>query len=292
MRLEDSTLKVLGGSASPLLATRLAKELDVSLGKVDTKRFPDGECYVRIHDDLEREDVILVQSTLSDQEVVELLLLQDAIQEYRVRSLITVVPYFGYARQDKLFNNGEAISSRALIQAIQRNTDTVLLVDVHNLMILTYFDIPVENISGMLQIANYLKDAGAEMVLSPDEGSVSRARIVGQIIGTSVDYLEKTRIDGETVKITTKMLDVYRKRVAIVDDIIATGGTIVEAAKQLKDQGAKEVIAACTHGLYAQGALEKLEKVVDTIVSSDTIENETSAVSVAPELAKAIKNYQ
>lgn len=285
-------MKVLGGSASPLLATRLAKELDVALGKVDTKRFPDGECYVRIHDDLEREDVILVQSTRSDQEVIELLLLQDAIHEFRVRSLITVVPYFGYARQDKIFNRGEAISSRALIQAIQRNTDTVLLVDVHNLMILTYFDIPVENISGMLQIAQYLKDAGAEMVLSPDEGSVSRARIVGQIIGTSVDYLEKTRIDGETVKITTKMLDVYRKRVAIVDDIIATGGTIVEAAKQLKDQGAKEVIAACTHGLFAQGALPKLEKVVDTIVSSDTIENETSAVSVAPELAKAIKNYQ
>ena len=285
-------MKVLGGSASPLLATRLAKELDVSQGKVDTKRFPDGECYVRIHDDLEREDVVLVQSTRTDQEVVELLLLQDSIQEFRVRSLITVVPYFGYARQDKLFNKGEAISSRALIQAIQRNTDTVLLVDVHNLTILTYFDIPVENISGMLQIANFLKEAGAEMVLSPDEGSVSRARIVGQIIGTSVDYLEKTRIDGDTVKITTKMLDVYRKRVAIVDDIIATGGTIVEAAKQLKDQGAKEVIAACTHGLYAQGALEKLEKVVDTIVSSDTIENETSAVSVAPELAKAIKNYQ
>ncbi len=285
-------MKVLGGSASPLLSTRLAKELDVALGKVDTKRFPDGECYVRIHDDLEREDVILVQSTRTDQEVVELLLLQDAIHEFRVRSLITVVPYFGYARQDKLFNRGEAISSRALIQAIQRNTDTILLVDVHNLMILTYFDIPVENISGLLQIANYLRDAGAEMVLSPDEGSVSRARIVGQIIGTSVDYLEKTRIDGETVKITTKMLDVYRKRVAIVDDIIATGGTIVEAAKQLKDQGAKDVIAACTHGLFAQGALQKLEKVVDTIVSSDTIENETSAVSVAPELAKAIKNYQ
>ena len=142
------------------------------------------------------------------------------------------------------------------------------------------------------KLIEFLKGAGAEMVLSPDEGSVSRARIVGQIIGTSVDYLEKTRIDGETVKITTKMLDVYRKRVAIVDDIIATGGTIVEAAKQLKDQGAKEVIAACTHGLYAQGALEKLEKVVDTIVSSDTIENETSAVSVAPELAKSIKNYQ
>ncbi len=285
-------MKVLGGSASPLLATRLAKELDVSQGKVDTKRFPDGECYVRIHDDLEREDVVLVQSTRTDQEVVELLLLQDSIQEFRVRSLITVVPYFGYARQDKLFNKGEAISSRALIQAIQRNTDTVLLVDVHNLTILTYFDIPVENISGMLQIANFLKEAGAEMVLSPDEGSVSRARIVGQIIGTSVDYLEKTRIDGDTVKITTKMLDVYRKRVAIVDDIISTGGTILEAAKQLKDQGAKEVIAACTHGLFAQGALEKLEKVCDTIISSDTIENETSAVSVAPELAKAIKNYQ
>jgi ribose-phosphate pyrophosphokinase len=285
-------VKVLGGSASPLLASRLAKELGVELGRTETRRFPDGECYVRVHDDLEREDVVLVQSTNNDNDVVELLLLQDAIQEYRVRSLITVVPYFGYARQDKLFNKGEAISSRAMIRAIQRNTDAVLLVDIHNLAVLTHFDIPVENISGMLQIASYLKEAGAEMVLSPDEGSIARARIVAQNIGTSVDYLEKTRIDGETVKISTKMLDVYRKRVAIVDDIIATGGTILEAARQLKDQGAREVVAACTHGLFAQGALQRLEKVCDTIISSDTIENETSVVTVAPELTKAIRNYQ
>ena len=285
-------MKVLGGSSSPQLSVRLAKELDVGLGKTTVKRFPDGECYVRVHDDLEREDVILVQSTTTDEDIIELLLLQDAIQEYRVRSLITIIPYFGYARQDKLFNPGEAISSRAMIQAIQNKTDTVLLVDIHNLSVLTHFDKPVENISGMLQIANYLKEAGVEMILSPDEGSVSRARIVAQNIGTSCDYLEKTRIDGETVKITTKVLDVYRKSVCIVDDIIATGGTILEAARQLKDQGAKEVLAACTHGLFAQDALQKLEKVCDTIISSDTIENETSVVSVAPELAKAIQNYR
>jgi ribose-phosphate pyrophosphokinase len=284
-------LKVLGGSASPQLSVRLAKELDVDIGKTTVKRFPDGECYVRIHDDLEREDVVLVQSTTTDSDIIELLLLQDAIQEYRVRSLITIIPYFGYARQDRLFNPGEAISSRAMIQAIQNKTDTILLVDIHNLTVLTHFDKPVENISGMLQIATYLKEAGVEMILSPDEGSVSRARIVAQNIGTSCDYLEKTRIDGETVKITTKVLDVYRKNVCIVDDIIATGGTILEAASQLKDQGAKEVLAACTHGLFAQGALQKLEEVCDTIISSDTIENETSAVSVAPELAKAIQNY-
>ena len=289
--LEVIGLKVLGGSASPQLSLRLAKELDVAYGKVECKHFPDGECYVRVHDDLEREDVILVQSTTTDQDIIELLLLQDAIQEYRVRSLITVIPYFSYARQDKLFNPGEALSSRAMIQAIQNMTDTVILVDIHNLSILTHFDKPVENISGMLQIANYLKEAGVELVLSPDEGSVARARIVAQNVGTSVDYLEKTRIDGETVKITTKVLDVYRKSVCIVDDIIATGGTILEAAKQLKDQGAKEVYAACTHGLFAQGALQKLEQVCDTIISCDTIENETSVVSVAPELSKAIQNY-
>lgn len=284
-------MKVLGGSASPLLSSRLSKELGVDLGHTEHMRFPDGEAYVRVHDDLEREDVVLVQSTNTDQDIVELLLLQDAIQEFRVRSLITVVPYFGYARQDKLFNRGEAISSRAMIKAIQRNTDAVILVDIHNLTVLTYFDIPVENISGMLEVAEYLKEHEVEMVLSPDEGSIARARIVAQNTGTSVDFLEKTRIDGSTVKITTKVLDVYRKRVAIVDDIIATGGTIYEAAKQLKDQGANEVIAACTHGLYAQGALAKLEKVCDTIISCDTIENETSVVSVAPDIAKAIQNY-
>jgi ribose-phosphate pyrophosphokinase len=273
------------------LSTRLAKELDCDMGRVETRRFPDGEAFVQVMDDIEREDVILVQSTNTDSDIVELMLLQDAIHEFRPRNLITIVPYFGYARQDKLFNRGEAVSSRAMIQAIQRHTDAVIVVDIHNLTVLTYFDIPVENISGMIQISEYLKEWGAEMVLSPDEGSVARARIVAQHIGTSVDYLEKTRVDGETVKITTKVLDVYRKRVAIVDDIIATGGTIYEAAKQLKDQGVREIIAACTHGQYAAEALPKLEQVCDTIISSDTIETETSVVSVAPELAKAIQNY-
>ena len=290
-RTEGSLLKVLGGSASPQLASRLAKELGVPLGKVETKHFPDGECYVRVQDDIEREDVVLIQTTKTDQDIVELLLLQDAIHEFRIRSLITVVPYFGYARQDKLFSRGEAISSRAVIRALQSHTDALLMVDVHNLLVLTYFDIPVENISGLLQIAQHLKDAGAEVVLSPDEGSIARARIVAQACGTSVDYLQKTRIDGSTVKIATKVLDVSRKRVAIVDDIIATGGTIFEAAKQLKAQGAKEIIAVCTHGLFAAGALQKLEGVCDSIVSTDTIEGETSAITVAPELAKAIKNY-
>ncbi len=261
------------------------------LGKVETKRFPDGECYVRIHDDIEREDVVLVQTTKTDQDIIELLLLQDAVHEFRIRTLITVVPYFGYARQDKLFNRGEALSSRAIIRALQARTDALLMVDVHNLLVLTYFDIPVENISGMLQIAAHLKEAGAEMVLSPDEGSISRARIVAQNVGASVDYLEKKRIDGSTVKIATKVLDVSRKRVAIVDDIIATGGTIYEAAKQLKAQGAREIIAACVHGLYAQGALQRLEEVCDSIVATDTIEGETSVISVAPELAKAVHNY-
>jgi ribose-phosphate pyrophosphokinase len=289
--LEATFLKVLGGSASPLLAERLAKELGVPLGKVETKRFPDGECYVRVHDDIEREDVVLVQTTRTDQDIMELLLLQDAIHEFRIRTLITVVPYFGYARQDKVFNRGEALSSRAVIRALQARTDALLMVDVHNLIVLTYFDIPVENISGMLQIAAHLKEAGAEMVLSPDEGSISRARIVAQNVGASVDYLEKKRIDGSTVKIATKVLDVSRKRVAIVDDIIATGGTIYEAAKQLKAQGAREIIAACVHGLYAQGALQKLETVCDSVVATDTIEGETSVISVAPELAKAVHNY-
>ena len=110
-------MKVLGGSASPQLATRLSKELDCDLGVVDVKRFPDGECFVQIRTDVEREDIILVQSTNNDGDIVELLLLQDAIHEYRPRNLLTIVPYFGYARQDKLFNQGEAISSRAVIQA-------------------------------------------------------------------------------------------------------------------------------------------------------------------------------
>jgi len=282
---------VVGGSASQLLSKELAKSLKAKLAKVEIKRFPDDECYVRIDDDLDEEDVFLVQTSWPDRNIVELLLLQDAIRQYDVSSLTTVVPYFGYARQDKQFKSGEPISARALAHVIQMNTDEFLTVDVHAPSVIDWFeDVSAKNVEAYPQIGRHLKGKGVELVLSPDEGRAKNARKVADFVNCESDYLVKERLDGETVTMTPKKLDVKGKNVAIVDDIISTGGTIIKAAEQLKKQGAARITAACTHGVFAGNAIPKLEAVLDDLCTTDTIENPRTCITVAPEIARIAKD--
>ena len=149
---------VVGGSASRKLSQSLAEELKVSNATVETKRFPDGECYVRIMEDLKDQEVILVQTTYPDPNLVELFILQDAVREMSPSRLITVVPYFGYARQDKKFNVGEAISARAFSRLIDRSTDELITVDIHAPKILEWFDVEATDVSVMSTFGTFLKE--------------------------------------------------------------------------------------------------------------------------------------
>ena len=282
---------VVGGSASQRLSKELAKSLKAKLANVEIKRFPDDECYVRIDDDLDGEEVFLVQTTWPDRNIVELFLLQDAIEEFEVSSLTTVVPYFGYARQDKQFKPGEPISARALAKLIQLNTDEFMTVDVHAPNVIDWFeDVSAKNVPGYPAVGRYLRSKGIQVVLSPDEGRAENAKRVADVVGCDSDFLVKERLDGETVRMTPKKLQVKGKKVAIVDDIISTGGTIAKAAEQLKGQGAARILAVCTHGVFAGEALKKLGAVCDEICSTDTIENPTTCFSVASEIAKVAKD--
>jgi ribose-phosphate pyrophosphokinase len=282
-------MKIVGGSSSKVLSKRLAKEVDADLADVSIKRFPDKECYVRIMDDLSNENVVLIQNTWPDENIVEFFLLADAIKEFKVKKLTAVIPYFGYARQDKKFNPGEPISVRALIKRLQIGVDKIITVDIHDENVLKWFDIPNINVSGMPAIGEYLKNLNPDIVIAPDDGALEKAKNVADIVGCSYDYLDKKRIDAEHVEMIPKNLDVKNKNVAIVDDIISTGGTIITATKNLKKQGAKNVYACCTHGLFASNALGKLQRVCDKIVSTDTIENRANIVSVASEIGGIIK---
>jgi ribose-phosphate pyrophosphokinase len=282
---------VVGGSTSPSLSKELAKSLKAKLAKVEIKRFPDDECYVRIDDDLADEDVFLVQTSWPDKNIVELLLLQDAIKEFEVSSLTTVVPYFGYARQDKQFKPGEPISARAIARTIQMNTDEFITVDVHAPSIIDWFDdISAHNVAAYPQIGKHLKGKGIELILSPDEGRADNAKRVADVVNCESDYLVKERLDGDTVKMTPKKLDVKGKNVAIVDDIISTGGTIVKAAEQLRKQGAIKIYAVCTHGVFAANAIPRLDAVCDEVCTTDTIENPKTCITVAPEIARIARD--
>jgi ribose-phosphate pyrophosphokinase len=199
-----------------------------------------------------------------------------------------VIPYFGYGRQDKKFEPGEPVSARALAKRLQIGVQAVYTVSVHELGVLGFFDVTARDVSGMPAIARYLGGKGIDSVLAPDENAQRFAREVGEALGTDWDFLEKRRIDSYTVDVTPKSMDVKGRHVAIVDDVISTGTTIAIAAKMLREQGAKRVVAACVHGLFAANALQRLQA-CDEVIATDTLLSPATRVSVAPELAAAIR---
>jgi len=280
---------ILGGTSAKNVARNLANKIYQPLLQATYKRFPDDEFYVRVLDDISGEDVLIVQTAYPDPKIVELLLMQDAVHDAGAKKITVVLPYFGYSRQDKRFEEGEAISARTVAQHISIHADCVITVDPHKEHILKFFSIPAYSCSAVSTIAQYLKEKNIDFVLAPDKGAKERAKEAAALIDCEYDYLEKTRIDGTTVKITPKKLDAHGKHVAIIDDIISTGGTMANSIKELKKQGAKTVSIACTHGLFVDGAKEKLLSAdCDEIISTDTIETEFSKVSAADCIAELL----
>ena len=286
-------MKVVGGSASVLLARGIAHELSVGFVDVAFEKhpggFPDGERYVRLLGPVSGEHVVLVQTTHPDPMIVELFLLADAIRDAGARRLTAVVPYFGYGRQDKRFLDGEAVSAKTIARHIAVDCDELLTMAIPaNPEILKTFPLPTREVSGMPAIGRYLKSAKVDVLLAPDQGALRLAKEASSVAGVPFDFLVKKRIDSYTVKIEPKALDVRGKSVGIVDDVISTGGTIATAAKELRKQGARRVVAACVHGLFVGKAEENL-KAVDEVIATDTVQSSHTRVSVAPEFAAAIR---
>ena len=281
---------IIGGTASKTVAEELSKLLHVPLAEITSKRFPDDELYVRISDDLSGEEVIIVQTTYPDPNIVELFLLQDAVKEADAKEITAVIPYFGYARQDTKFEDGEPISARAIANLISVYADKVITVDPHKEHILDFFTVPAFSCSAVEELAKYLKEKNVDMILAPDKGALERAKQASKIIGCDFDYMEKTRINGTTVEIKPKKLRAKGKNVAIIDDIISTGGTMAKSIKELKKHGAKKVFVSCTHGLFAGNAIKKLTSAgCDEIITTDTIKSDFSKVKIAPCLSQFFK---
>jgi len=282
-------MHIIGGTASKSVAEDLAKITKSKLVNAISKRFPDNELYVRILDEINGKDIVIVQTTYPDPNIIELFLLQNAAEEAGAKSITVVIPYYGYARQDTKFQNGESISAKALAGLISLNADKVITIDPHKEHILDFFSTSAYSCSAVPEIAKYLKQKNIDMVLAPDKGAVDRAKKASKIINCDFDYMEKTRIDGNTVEIKPKNLDAQNKNVAIIDDIISTGGTMALSIKELKKSGAKKVYVACTHGLFAGEAIKKLSSAgCEEIISTDTIVSDFSKVKIAPCIAKLL----
>lgn len=278
---------IVVGSSSKNLGVEIAELLKLKIARKIEKRFPDGEFYVKIEDNLEDNVVILIQNSFTDNNFVELLILQSAIKGRNPKKLITVIPYFGYARQDRRFKNGEPLSAEVMANCIQLNSDEVLTVELHKESILDFFNIPSRNITIENLLIENVKEISPNIIIAPDKGAFEKNKKIANAVNCEVDFFSKERINENKVKMLPLNSDVNGKKVLIIDDIISTGKTIYTATKILKEKGAKEIHVLCIHGLFVEDAKEIL-KICDSVISTNTIEGEFSKISVAKEIANKI----
>ncbi|MDE1820315.1 MAG: ribose-phosphate diphosphokinase [Euryarchaeota archaeon] len=285
-------MHVLGGSASTTLAERVSRELGNAPFAIPfRKRFPDGELYLRVGGSFEGQDVVVVQSLRSDSDVIELFLLEDAVREAGARKVWAVIPYFGYSRQDRRFFPGEPVSARALARRVETDADAIITVDLHSPLNRGAFLKPLHEASGIPAIGRLLRERPVDLLVSPDKGGVDRVRRMAELLGKPWIALEKKRIDSERVELyfPPAAPEVKGKHVVIVDDVISTGGTIVESAKLLRARGAEAITATCTHGLFLKDAFERIKAVTDDVFATDTVENPVERASVAPDIAAILR---
>ena len=282
---------IVPGSASQTLSAALAAETGLPLARVDYERFPDGEGLVSIEGDLAGERAVVVASTASDAAHVELLQLQDAVAEAGASEVVTVLPYMGYARQDRAFEAGQPVSARAVARAISTGTDRALLVNPHEGAVCDFFDVPAESVDAAPLLADPLPDDLADpLFLAPDGNALALAETVRDAHGAGeTDYFEKQRLSGTEVEVAPSDADAAGRDVVVVDDIVATGTTMSEAIAVLRDRDAARLFVACVRPVLAGNARTTLASAgVEAVYGTDTVERAESAVSAAPAVAERL----
>jgi ribose-phosphate pyrophosphokinase len=281
---------IIPGAASQAFAAALAEVTDQSLCRVAYEGFPDGEVLVQLAETPDRATV--VAATTSPDAHVEVLQLQDAAREAGAAEVVTVLPYMGYARQDRAFKAGQPVSARAVARAISTGTDRVVAVNPHEPAVLDFFDAPTTAVDAAGRLADPLPtDLADPLFLAPDEGAVDIAETVRDANGAGeVDYFAKDR-DYDTGDVSVEPSDaaVAGRDVVLADDIVATGATMSEAVAVLEERGAGRVYAACVHPMLAGNALTKLRAAgVERVYGTDTVERAVSAVSAAPSVVDVL----
>ena len=297
----EGRLQIFSGSANRPLAQEIASYLNINLGRATVGTFKNGETRIKIEENVRGSDVFLVQATCTpvNHNLMELLLLTDALRRASAARVTAVIPYYGYAKQEKKTTGREPISAKLVANLIRTaGADRVLTMDLHAPAIEGFFDIPVDHLQAGPLLAEYIRELNlpAPVVVSPDAGGVGRANSFRERIGASLAIIAKQRPQPDSVEMLEMVGDVDGKTAIIVDDMISTGGTLAQAAQALKERGARDVFACATHGIFAGDAVEVTSRsvLVETIVTntiplpSDYKRARIRAISVAPLFAEAI----
>jgi ribose-phosphate pyrophosphokinase len=296
---------IVGGSASTNLAQKVAKELGQKPAEIEIKKFPDGEKYIRIHDDVKNKDVAIIQSLYRtpDEYIFEYLIIADTLRDMGASSIVGVIPYLAYARQDSRFYPGEALTSASVAKLFEAaGTTSVLTVDCHLHRlgdVSKVFRVPARNLSAMPSLGKYARDIlkpKNPIVVAPDEEAEQWAGTVAKELGAEHTHFTKRRIreEGQTssrLELDTGNAEFKGRDVVFADDIISTGGTIAGAAKACKKKGARRMFVVATHPVLAEGAISRIKASgVSKIIATDTIPSSISKVSVGPVLSDALRN--
>lgn len=302
MFLNDN-LKIFAGSSNPALASDVCKYLEIPLGGAKIERFPDGEKAVRVEDDVRGRDCFVVQSTCEpvDEHLVELLIFLDCLRRASASRVTAVIPYFGYARQDRKDEGRVPITAKLVANMITTaGASRVLAIDLHAHQLQGFFDIPVDHLAGELVLGKYFRDMKINnlTVVSPDVGNMKMASKYAAHLGGDLAIVHKRRLSGSNVEAQEIIGEVRGRNILMCDDIISTAGTVCSAAALIKERGAEKVYVGATHGIFAAQALDRLSQApIDQVVVTDTIPlNKTSkkinnikVLSVAAMLGEAIK---
>jgi len=276
MFLNDN-LKIFSGSSNPALAGNVCKYLGIPLGGAKIDMFPDGEKVIRVEDDVRGRDCFVVQSTCEpvDEHLVELLIFLDCLRRASASRITAVIPYFGYARQDRKDEGRVPITAKLVANMITTaGADRVLAIDLHAHQLQGFFDIPVDHLAGELVLSKYFRDLKIDnlTVISPDVGNMKMASKYAAHLGGELAIVHKKRVSGSEVEAQEIIGEVRGRNILMCDDIIATAGTVCSAAALVKKRGAEKVYVGATHGVFAPQAFERLSKApVDRVVVTDTI---------------------
>ena len=301
MGYRDPKLKIFTGNANIELSKEIANEIGVDLGRLQSTRFRDGEIQVKLGESVRGSSVFMIQPTSApvNENLMELLVTIDALKRASAKSINVVIPYYGYARQDRKSRARDPITAKLVADLIQTAGATrVICMDLHAGQIQGFFNIPLDHLVGMPILADYFlaKNLGDIVVVSPDLGGVTRARQMAERLGSNIAIIDKRRPEPNVAEVMNIIGDIEGRTAILIDDMIDTAGTITLAAKALLEKGAKEVYACCTHPVLSPPAIERLiDSPIKEVVVSNTISlredqkiDKMVVLSVAQIIAEAI----
>ncbi|MFD1039883.1 ribose-phosphate diphosphokinase [Virgibacillus byunsanensis] len=297
----DSSLKVFTLNSNRELAEDIANHIGTSLGQCSVTAFSDGEIQINIEESIRGCDVYVVQSTSSpvNQHIMELLIMIDALKRASARSINIVMPYYGYARQDRKARSREPITAKLVADLVEKaGADRVITLDLHAPQIQAFFDIPIDHLQGVPILSDYFKKKNLEdiIIVSPDHGGVTRARKMADRLKAPIGIIDKRRPRPNVAEIMNIVGNIEGKTAILIDDIIDTAGTITLAANALVENGAKEVYACCTHPVLSGPAIERINnsKIKELIITNsiplpeEKHSDKITQLSVAPLIGEAI----